>query len=282
MKANACLSSLLSLLCPLLTSAQDTPAAPPVTQPADATALASEIEARRPVRKELPQAVRAARVEAQVTVPGAAGGAPLTISRIEPPVLPAPEAPRRTVTAFTDEQRAAIRAAAPLRSLLFSPTITVYPGGVSLVNWGHVEPGKSYQAYEAWLPWDLSSIAVVGDFEVGRTRYSLMGFAHPAAGRALAREVPAPATIKEGYQLTKGDPGNAAALEPLRALTAVYKAEAPQLAATHAAQQERQRAWEAWEKQNPEPPRPAEIRFWKITPAHADKATSSTDAAAAK
>ena len=275
LKTTFCLSSLLSLLSPVIGSAQETAAALPAPPAVDAAALAEEIQARRPAPKEMPDAVKAARVLAQITVPGSASGAPLTISRIEPPVLPTPPPPPpRIVSAFTEEQRAAMRAAAPLKNLLFSPTITVYPGGVSLVNWGVVDAEKGYQDYEAWLPHDLTSINVVGDFEVGRTRYSLMGFAHAAAGRALAREAPAAQSLTDGYRLAKGDPANIVALEPLRALAAIYKEEGAQLAATHAVLQARQRAYEEWERANPEPPRPAEIRFWRIDPVPAAPAAS--------
>jgi hypothetical protein len=250
--------------------AEATPPAAAAALPAvDAAALAEEIAARRPAPKEMPAAVRHARVEAQIIAPGAAGGAPLTISRIAPPVLPAPPAAPRVVPAFTDAQRAAMRAEAPLKHLLFSPTITVYPGGVSLISWGHVDEAKDYQDYEAWVPHDLTSINTVGDFEVGRTRYSLMGFAHPATGRALEREAPTAAALAGGYHLTKGDAANAAALEPLRALLVIYKEEGAQLAATHAALQARQRAYAEWERQNPEPPRPAEIRYWALDDAAA-------------
>lgn len=271
--------TLLPLLCgaftlasPALLPAQDAiEASPPATAapllPAvDDAALAEEIQARRPVPKEMPEAVRTARVDAKIVAPTAAGGAPLTISLIAPPSLPAQPAQPRVVSAFTAEQRAAMRAAAPLKNLLFSPNIMVYPGGVSLVNWGVVDTERGYQNYEAWVPYDLTSINSVGDFEVGRTRYSVLAFAHAAAGRALAREAPAAQALAGDYRLAIGDPANAAALEPLRALLAIYNEEGAQLAAIHAAMQARQRAYEEWERQNPEPPRPAEIRFWPITP----------------
>ena len=233
----------------------------------DDAALAEEIRLRRPASREIPAAVKEARVLSQVAAPQAAGGAPLTISLIEPPLLPAPTPQPRVVAAFTEEQRAAIRAAAPLQILNFAPTIMVYPDGVSLVQWGIVDKVKSYQEFTAWVPYDLTSISLAGDVEVGRTRYSVMGFAHPVTDRAREQDVPTAADLGGGYRLTKGDPANEAALEPLRALLAVYAAEGQKLTATYAALQARQLAWEQWEKENPEPPRPVEIRLWRIEPA---------------
>ncbi len=246
----------------------------PIPVRLDAAALAEEIRLRRPAPREMPAAVKNARVLSQVVAPGAAGGAPLTVSLIEPPTLPVPAAHPRVVAAFTDEQRAAIRAAEPLLLLNFAPTIEVYPGGVSLVHWGMVDAEKGYQEFEAWVPLDLTSITIVGDLEVGRTRYSVMGFAYPATGSAPAREAPAAQALAGAYDLAKGDPANAAALEPLRALLAIYKQEGAQLAATHAALQARQQEVEQWERGNPEPPRPAEIRLWSMEPATAGAPSS--------
>ncbi len=232
---------------------------------------------RRPAPREVPAAVKEARVLSQVVAPGAAGRASLTISLIEPPALLVPAAHPRVVAAFTDEQRAAMRAAAPLQILNFAPTIEVYPGGVSLVHWGMVDDGKSYQEFAAWVPYDLTSISLTEDLEVGRTRYAVMGFAYPAGDRAREQEVPAVGDLGGEYRLVKGDPANAAAVEPLRALLAVYAAEGSKLSATYAAQQAQQAAWEQWEKENPQPPRPAEIRLWRIEPA---ASTSSEPAGA--
>ena len=184
----------------------------------------------------MPAAVRDARVLSQVVAAGAAGGASLTISLIEPPALPAPAPHPRVVAAFTDEQRAAVRAAAPLQILNFAPTIEVYPGVVSLVQWGIVDEKKSYNEFAACVPYDLTSISLTDDLEVGRTRYSVMGFAFPAGGRATEQEVPAAGDLGGEYRLVKGDPAHAAAaVEPLRALLAVYAAEGQKLAASYAA-----------------------------------------------
>jgi hypothetical protein len=266
MKAAARFSSLLSILVPVIVCADDTAAVFADPPPLDAATLSEDLKASRPSPTELPEAVKAARVIAQVTVPRGANGAPLIISRIEPPALPKSPPQPRIVPAFTEEQRNAIRADAPRSVQLFSPTITVYPGGISMVTWSTGDTASGYQDYEAWLPHDLTTINIVGDFEVGRTQYTVIGLAQPAAGRALERKPPPPADLHAGYLITKGDPANTAATEPLRALSVIYQKESAQLAATHAAQLTRQQAVAKWERENPQQPRPAEIRFWHITP----------------
>lgn len=214
-------------------------------------------------------------MEAQVVAPVAAGGALLAISRIARPTLPNAQPVPRIVTAFTEEQRAAMRAAAPVKSVLFSPAITVYPGGVSLVRWGTPNAEKGYQTCEAWVPYDLTSITVCGDFEVGRTRYLLMGFAHSAVSKESTAEIPSREALAGSYQLVEGDKADAAALEPLRALLVIYAEEGERLAAAHAAIQARQQAYAEWEQANPEPPRSAEIRFWSMDPTTATAEATS-------
>ncbi len=232
-------------------------------------ALAAEFRARRLASREIPAAVKRARPEAQVVAPREANGAKLTITRIAPPALP-PEPPviaARMVSPFTEAQRAAMRAAAPLQTLLLSPSIRVYPGGVSYVQWSWPSAQREYQDYAAWLPWDMSSIRECGDYEVARTRYCMEAYALPASPRELQRTAPSAATLRAlpaGYLLVQGDPNNSAAHEPLRALVEIYKKEAPVLATAHAKSQLRHAQWENWEKENPEPIVDTEVRFWPI------------------
>ncbi len=158
-------------------------------------ALAAEFRAHRLASRVIPAAVRNARVEARVIEPGAADGATLTITRIAPPVLPsAAVAPApRVVSPFTAAQRAAMRAAAPLQTLLFAPSITLYPDDVSYVEWTHVslvDNQRSLKEFAAWVPWSLASVHLCGDFEVARTRYVLSGMAHPVSPKTPKRAVP--------------------------------------------------------------------------------------------
>ena len=83
------LSSLLAFVGTVMTATAQEKVGAAGIVPVDVASLAEEIKARRPAPQEMPAAVRDARVEAQIIVPAAAGRAPLTITRIVPPALPA-------------------------------------------------------------------------------------------------------------------------------------------------------------------------------------------------
>jgi len=217
----------------------------------------------------VPEAVATARVTAQTVLKGGGtAGSDLIIQRIEPPVFPEqprPPSPLPAAAKLTRELWAARRAAEPNELLLFSPTVIVHPGGLSIVRWGTADKRAGYRQYAAWVRLDLSSIYACGDLTVGRRRYCLMPVMFHATDRMVQQwKAPAATDFKlpTDIILTEGDPDNAAALEPLLALLNEYDTQGQQIAHTAEAIKIDQAARAAWEAAHPAPPENAVIRFW--------------------
>jgi hypothetical protein len=222
---------------------------------------------------ELPEAVAKARVQARTVLKGAGGpeGGNLIMEVIEPPVLVAPVQPvAQPVAPLSEEElaaRAVRRAAEPNEFRLFSPSVIVYDNGISLIKWWTADRLTGYQEYSAFVNLDLSSIFACGDLTVGRRRYCMMAMTHNASDRFVAQvKPPAITDFKEPTDiiLTKGDPTNQEALEPLIALLSKYDTESGLIESTAAAIKADQEARKAWEAANPEPPTDSVIRFWPI------------------
>ena len=225
------------------------------------------------VPPEMPEAVAKARVQARTVLKGAGGprGGNLIIEVIEPPVLEAPATPAAIpVAPLSGEElaaRAARRAAEPNEFRLFSPSVIVYDNGVSLIKWWTADRKAGYQEYSAFVNLDLSTIFACRDLTVGRRRYCIMAVTHHASDRFAAEAKPPGLTdFKDPTDiiLTKGDPTNQEALEPLMALLSKYDTESGLIESTAAAINADQEARSAWEKAHPPRPEDVVIKFWPI------------------
>jgi hypothetical protein len=225
---------------------------------------AQDYEFKRASPKELPVSVKSATVQAEVKVLNS-DGATFAIRRIEPPVLPPPPSPPRVVGKLTPEQEEARDDRAKMHSKVFSPSIVVFPSGVSLLNWRAMDSDNVLQSFEAWVGFDLSSIHACSDFEVGLNHYTVLAFAYPATYHTrLGKDAPTPDELSHGYRLTLGDPENSEALEPLLSIIQLYTNEGDDIAADYAAFRAYFDAREKWETDNPEPVRDSEIRLWPV------------------
>jgi hypothetical protein len=220
----------------------------------------------------VPEEVLKARIHAQTVLPGASGiaGGNLILQRIEPPSFKAParvKEPVKPARSFTAEELASRRAAEPTDLQLFSPTVVVYPNGISMVRWGAVDKLTGYRQFAAWVRLDLSTIYAAGDVTVGRRRYCMMPMMFHATDRMVRDwKAPAPPDFKlpTDIILAEGDPENKTALEPLHALLERYDSAGDQIAEAAAAMKEEQEARAAWEKAHPQKPEDAVIKFWPI------------------
>ena len=230
----------------------------------------SEFRHREPI--EPPEAVKAAKLEAEVRVPGGANGGDLVIRRIQPPKLQLTTRDRRKLADPEKEGDEEIgervegaKVTPHLETKWFIPTIELYPDGLSLVNWQAQASGKDRRGYEAWVAIDLSSIQGCGDFQVENTAYNLIGVTYTASEqRKRSVIVPNRENLPDGYLVTKGDAGDADAMEPLLSLIQLYAQQGEDIVADHRAILARSAARNNWEKENPEPVRNAEISFWPL------------------
>lgn len=231
-------------------------------------------------------AVLRAKILIEQTVPhGAENGADLIIRRIEEPVLTAeelkalqPPAPKELTEIEKAARRAvwaAARAKLPVETRLFTPSVILYPGQISLIRWWSWDSGNEFGFHEVWVSGvDMSLLPAVGDLNVGRRRWMLMATCSTTADgkSAAAPEPPAPwefAAPASPMDLNgtpvlvgQGNP-SAEALEPLTALLHELKNNAESLAGImsrrQAAAEQEQREAEARAKA---PPQPAVVHFW--------------------
>lgn len=261
----------------------------------------------------VPAAVGRAAVRAVEVMPGAgAKGADVVIEWIEKPVhtaaelaaaaaagAPPPELPaaQRAVAARAREEA---RAKAPAETRLFSPRVTAFAEGISLVEWAAWDGAGNFEDLAAWVrgPDLAGTIAAVGDLDVplagmGKSRRYLMAgvavrdsAASSSTGAPVAEgetipgrrgpqppaaeefgEAAAPGTGAAAVLMERGDGSNARLMEPLRALLAAYAdpERAAKIAADAAALKAAQAAAAeaaARAAANPEPPEPQVIRFY--------------------
>ena len=200
---------------------------------------------------------------------GGQGGGDLILERIAEPVFPkaalAQEVVKTPPTLEELEALAARRAAEPNELLLFSPTVVVFENNLSLVKWWSADAITGYQEFSAWVRLDLSSINACGDLTVGRRRYCMMSTMYHAADRSAGKfKAPALTDFKEDSDilLTKGNPANTAAIEPLKALLAKYDTERGLIESTAAAIKADQDERRDYEAKYPSPPENTVIRYW--------------------
>ena len=200
---------------------------------------------------------------------GGQGGGDLILERIAAPAFPkgvtAPEVVKLPPTPEALAARAARRETEPNELLLFSPTVVVFENNLSLVQWWSADQITGYQEFSAWVRLDLSSINACGDLTVGRRRYYMMSTMYHAADRSAGKIKAPPLTdFKEDSDilLTKGNPANAAALEPLHALIEKYDRERGLIESTAAAIKADEDARRAYEAKYPSPPENTVIRYW--------------------
>lgn len=258
----------------------------PALAPLIVSAQEGAVEPPPGVRKQgikLPQAVTEAAVRREKVVPGTAGGGSLTIQVIDAPVLPPPAPPPAAAgPRLTPEQRAALRAAAPEVTRLFSPYITPYPNGVTHISWTAAELGAGAGAYEAWLNMDLSAFEFMQDVTVGKTRFVVMPLMMDCRWRSVPKRIPPdPGSFKGPSELImeKGDAQNQAALAPLNAMLALYAEKGPELLASAQARKAEWAAAAEWEKSHPSPKPSVTV---KLCPLDVLPPSASTPAAPAK
>jgi hypothetical protein len=248
--------SCLLLLCltPVTGQTQETP---PVNRWKAAPMVVPEVVAKATV------------LNRKVIKGGGQGGGDLILERIAAPVFPKPAPAQEVVkTPPTPEEMEALaarRAAEPNELLLFSPTVVVFENNLSLVKWWSADAITGYQEFSAWVRLDLSSINACGDLTVGRRRYCMMSMMYHAADRSAGKiKAPALTDFKEDSDilLTKGNPANTAALEPLKALLAKYDTERGLIESTAAAIKADQDARRDYEAKYPSPPENTVIRYW--------------------
>ena len=193
----------------------------------------------------------------------------MVIQRVSPPVLPAPPEAKPPIP--LDPEVVARRrewwlANGPLETRILSVRALIYDNGISLLRWSYVSPEGEWKSYEAWSGTDFSSLWIVPDFELNRTRYFLFPSVMSASLRfSGARPPPGPLVFEKdspGYILIKGDPTDARALEPINALHQIYKEQGLDYAVIWT---EQKRIWDEdaeWRKANPPVPQDTVIQFW--------------------
>lgn len=256
-----------------------------------------------PAPKEFSKEVAEAPVHARAIAKQAGErGANLVMELVAPPAADADEVPSSSparpvnVAPWTAEEREARRAAAPDRILLFTPSITLFDGGISRIAWSATFPNPGggpprFEDYVVWAPVNLESIRAVGDLMVGKTRWLLSPSVTKAASQPQTAS-PAKGTSPGGsinhqpsainsptladfngpggpsgsILVEKGNAELSEGLEPVMALMAKYQdpAERARIAEDFAKMTAMQAAAEAWAKEHPEPVRDTVIKFWPV------------------
>jgi hypothetical protein len=203
-------------------------------------------------------------LETKHQLKGSLAGNRLVIQKIAPPVFPA----REVATAQREEGAqlpARPKKIAVKEYRVFSPTVTIFPNGLSHVAWGVLEAPGNWQNYEAWVAVDLSTVEACGDIADGDVQYFLSPSVLPAGLKYAARLSPPKAGELGGdFLLIKGDASKSKAMSPLLTLLAVYKQDAAKIKADFDSRQAEQAARAAWLRENPEPARDTVLKFWEI------------------
>ena len=224
-------------------------------------------EFRHPAPKEVPSAVAAARVEAEVKVKSGAGGGNLIMRRITPPALVVEPQPPREVSTEASEERIEAEETARVTdhsTKWFIPSIEIHPDGFSLVRWQAWGRELGWRSFEAWVALDLTSIDGCGRFTVGNTTYELIPNTYRPPDSANRSVPPKAGEMPEGYFLTQGDANDQEGMEPLLAVIQLYAQEGDDIVQRHQQIVQRRVAWERWKEENPKPVTDTVISFWPI------------------
>ena len=227
----------------------------------------AEDEFRYPSPKEIPSAVAAARVEAEVRVKNSSGGGSLIMRRIQPPALVLePLRPREVSTDASEEhiETEETTRVTNLSTKWFIPSIELHPDGVSLVRWQAWGRELGWRSFEAWVALDLSSIDGCGRFTVGNTTYELIPNTYRPPDSANRGVPPKAGEMPERYLLTQGDANDQEGMEPLLAVIQLYAQEGDDIVQRHQQIVQRRAAWERWKEENPKPVTDTVISFWPI------------------
>lgn len=201
-------------------------------------------------------------------------GRMIRMKRVEDPGYPEPESTPMVQTqddeeafwlSHSVERKAEIEAMN--NALVFSLSATVVDHRATRLRWIH--EGK---IYEAWSNVDFNHLTGFTRFKVdGRYYDPYFGIGNTSSEMEGVEKAPDFPTREPTFILTRGDAGNAAALEGVEALHALYRVERGRLKAAYEkrelARLKRQRYLEA----NPPKPEDVTIQFWKREPP--DKAT---------
>jgi hypothetical protein len=209
-------------------------------------------------------------VEKTRTVPISEEGRKFIIQLVKPPLLSSAPAEVKAAPpvdpVLADQRRAYWRSIAPLETRLLSINAIVYENGISFLSWGQVNKKGEWEQFEAWSATDFSSLYMVPDFEIGRTRYMLFTSVMKATAKlASRRPLPGPLAYNKdnnGYVVVKGDAKDAKTLAPITAIHDLYKTEGAQYARDWNELLARSEAETAWSKANPPPPQDTVVQFW--------------------
>jgi hypothetical protein len=180
------------------------------------------------------------------------GGRKLIVQRVKPPLPPT-------------EPAAAVKANVPAAVPLASPAVGEIPFALSatvvdhratLLRWSH-----GGREYEAWSSVDFNHLTGFAAFRKGARQFAFtLGIGNsrakdaPPVPEGLRFDVPA-------FMVIKGDPGNAAALEPVAALHDLYQSDGLRLRTAYQSREQRQRERAA---ERPAPPADILLRYWKV------------------
>lgn len=183
----------------------------------------------------------------------------VTLHRVAPPILPAPQARPVPVDDTPPELLALFEEKG---EIMLSLSATVYDSGVTSLRWQH-----GGQAYHAWSNINFFHLQGVGIFLVDGQPYSLnMGLGGAALEdlTEFGQTVTIPDLPKnhQSFLITEGDPANQEARRGLEALHKLYATEGAKLAAAYAKRQRAQQASEEVRKNAPPKSKDSVVYFW--------------------
>lgn len=186
-------------------------------------------------------------------------GRKVIMQRVKPLTLPLP--PKLAAPAPVDPVVRAARRTAWAKEAnkdrrILSVTGIYYPDGKTFLQWSMPDHDGKWCTYEAWTLMDLRAAFLVQEFEVNNVIYNVFASVHPASKSDNRPGHPGPlwfADTSVGFRLTKGDPTQTRAIEPIAALHQIFKEEGPSLTKQWIALKAAENAKTALASSKPEP-----------------------------